>query len=237
MKYYEACLFILLGLLSGLFAFRLQGPAWILLWVGASFFLVGFAYWGVGPTVFGKRPDGRMALGSTVLLLPYLIYRWGIWRLLRRVSRENPYDGLIPGIIIGRRLFPTEYPADVHEVLDLTCEFPEFKKVREVRHYRSFPILDGHVPRLSDLLRVVLEINHAEETLYIHCAEGHGRTGFVAAAILLSRGLTSDPDEAICMVQAERPKVRLEKCQRQMLVELARSLEKGAHRADRERLR
>ena len=214
-------LFILLALAFGFCAVRWQGPAWLLLAVAASFILVGLAYLGLGPRILGKRADGTLTPWSVILLLPYLSCVWGVWRLLRLVRSASPFDDLIPGTIIGRRLFPAEYPPHVEHVLDLTCEFPEFSNVRRTRKYRLFPILDGSVPRLNDLLRLLEELDQLTGTLYIHCAEGHGRTGLVAAAILLSKGAALDADEALRMVRAKRQRVRLNASQQKMLAEVA----------------
>ena len=217
-------LFVLFGLLFGWWAFRLPGPSWILLWASVSFLLVGFAYLGLGPRVFGKRADGTMAVWSIIPLLPYLLCVWVIWRLWRLTWRREPYQELTAGIIIGRRLFPSEYPERVDCVLDLTCEFPEFKAVRRTWDYRCFPILDGCVPKSSDLVALIGRLDDVPGTLYVHCAEGHGRTGLVAAAILLARGLATEPDEAIRMVRARRPGVKLKKRQREMVAEVANAL-------------
>jgi len=54
--------FVLFGLLFGWWAFRPPGPSCILLEASVSFLLVGFAYLGRGPRVFGKRADGTMAV-------------------------------------------------------------------------------------------------------------------------------------------------------------------------------
>ena len=228
-------IFILSALAFGACAVRWQGPAWGLLAVAASLILVGLAYLGLGPAVFGKRADGTLSPWSIVLLLPYLSYVWGVWRLLRLVRSVSAFDDLAPGIIIGRRLFPAEYPPDVEHVLDLTCEFPEFSEVRRAKDYQHFPILDGYVPRLNDLLRLLGELDRITGTLYIHCAEGHGRTGLVAAAILLSRGVALDADQAVGMVRAKRRRVRLKACQRKMLTEVARSVKTDARFDDTQR--
>jgi len=216
-------LFVLFGLLFGWWAFRLPGPSWILLWASVCFLLVGFAYLGLGPRVFGKRADGTMAAWS-IILLPYLLCVWVIWRLWRLTWRREPYQELTAGIIIGRRLFPSEYPEAVDCVLDLTCEFAEFKPVRCATDYRCFPILDGHVPKSSELVALIGRLDGVPGTLYVHCAEGHGRTGLVAAAILLARGLATEPDEAIRMVRARRPGVKLKKRQREMVAEVANAV-------------
>jgi protein-tyrosine phosphatase len=46
-------------------------------------------------------------------------------------------------------------------------------------------------------------------TIYIHCAQGHGRTGMFAAAVLLSSGQAATPEEALRLVTSARPGVRL----------------------------
>ena len=229
-------LFVLLAavLLAGS-ALLLPGRGWVLFWVAASLMVVGLGYLGLGPRVFGKRPDGTLALGSTLVLLPYLLCVWGVWRLVRLVSSRRPFDELTAGILIGRRLFPSEYPRDVDHVLDLTCEFPEFRAVRQAKHYRSFPILDGYVPKLSELVGLIRRVNDVEGTLYIHCAEGYGRTGLVSAAILLARGLAADPRQALRMVQARRPRVALSRRQRRMLIEVAGALTAHAGDGDEEK--
>jgi protein-tyrosine phosphatase len=199
--------------------------------------VVGLGYLGLGPRVFGKRPDGTLALGPTVVLLPYLLGVWGIWRLARTVSSRKPFDELTEDILIGRRLFPSEYPPGVDHVLDLTCEFPEFRAVRQATQYRSFPILDGHVPELTELIALTGQLGDADGTLYIHCAEGYGRAALVSASILLARGLAADPHEAIRMVEARRPGVALRRSQRRMVFEVARALTADAahHEAESEK--
>jgi protein-tyrosine phosphatase len=53
--------------------------------------------------------------------------------------------------------------------------------------------------------------------VYVHCAQGHGRTGLFAAAVLLARGAAATPAEAVARVRAVRPGVRLKPAQRRWL--------------------
>src|SRR5438093_13740063 len=53
--------------------------------------------------------------------------------------------------------------------------------------------------------------------LLIHCANGHGRAGLVAAAWLIGQGLAGSPKEALDLLQSVRPRVRLRRCQRESL--------------------
>ena len=60
-----------------------------------------------------------------------------------------------------------------------------------------------------------------ETGVYIHCAQGHGRTGFFACALLLRRGLAATAAEAEARVVAARPGVKLRQAQRAFLMSLA----------------
>ena len=82
-------------------AVLLGGYFWIFAWPGVSFALVALAYLGLGPGVFGKQASGKLAWWSTLLLLPYLLLTWLTWRLVRRMSREDCYNEVAPGILVG----------------------------------------------------------------------------------------------------------------------------------------
>ncbi|NQT17768.1 MAG: dual specificity protein phosphatase family protein [Planctomycetes bacterium] len=216
--------YVLLALLLALASFRLPNAAPITLWVAADLFLVGLAYLGLGPRLLGKRSDGGVAFWAILLLFPYLFGIETVWRLRRLFPPASPFQELIPGIYIGRRLFPHEYPAAVDCIVDLTCELSEFRGVRPSRFYVCLPILDGHVPKLADLLNLIGRIDAMHGTVYVHCAEGYGRTGMVAASILLAKGLADDPDEAIRTVQRKRPGVCLGRAQRRAVARVAQAL-------------
>ena len=54
----------------------------------------------------------------------------------------------------------------------------------------------------------------------IHCAQGHGRTGLVTAAVLIAFGGIQTAGDAIAMIQAVRPGVELNKAQRLILEQI-----------------
>ncbi|TWU44827.1 hypothetical protein Poly51_58930 [Rubripirellula tenax] len=54
----------------------------------------------------------------------------------------------------------------------------------------------------------------------IHCAQGHGRTGLVAAAVLIVSGEAQTAADAIAIIQAVRPGVELNKAQRMILEQI-----------------
>lgn len=204
---------------AGLMAIRaLLSGGWylLLLWPAVSFMTVALGYLRFGPRVFGKRSDGTLAALNVIVLLPYLIYLWSVWYALRLVKREPAHNELTDGVIIGRRLLSFELPDEIATVVDLTCEFSEPRRLRS-KSYLLFQVLDGFVPSVEQLLDWSRAINSAPPPVFIHCAEGHGRTGLMAALLLLIRGKATSAAEAVQLVQSKRPLVRLGKRQFQLL--------------------
>jgi protein-tyrosine phosphatase len=106
-------------------------------------------------------------------------------------------------------LLSKEYPDKFDAVLDLTSEFNEPAEVLTRHDYYSLPILDGCGISELSLVTQLKNIFEEDRVLFIHCAEGHGRTGMVAAAAMLLKGIADQPEAAIRFVQDRRPKVRL----------------------------
>ena len=215
MKY--GFLFLTLGSVLGWHAIDRGSWLLVVLWPASTGLLVGLAYLRRRPGIFGKRPDGSMNPFSVLLLLPYLACLWIIWHCLRIVQRENPFDRLDDRLVIGRRLLGPELPAHVDNVVDLTCEFPEPGSVARRVNYLSFPILDASVCPIPDLQRLVRKIDSLPGTTLVHCAQGHGRTGMVTAALLMSRDEHLTAGAAITQIQAVRPKLD---CNREQMAAL-----------------
>ena len=209
--------FILSGAALFYYAVQLSGWYWLLLWPGIILLLVGIAYAGAGPGIFGKRPDGSMSLLNIVLLLPYLLFTWSLWHIVHAVTREDKFNRLTANILIGRRLLAKEYPEDVGLIVDLTCEFPEPKNALMGRDYLCLPTLDAGVPDKDALEAVLKRVQSEKMKIYIHCAEGHGRTGTIAASLLLTSGKVSNATEAVEHVTTARPGVKLRTNQRTMV--------------------
>ncbi|MFP2895425.1 tyrosine-protein phosphatase [Corallococcus sp. 4LFB] len=222
MKY--TFVFTTAALLLAFLAQRIQGAGWLLLWPSVSFAVVALAYAGVGARAFGKQADGRMRPGAVLALLPYLLLTWGTWYLARRISRERVLDEVAPGVLVGRRLLPGELPASVSAVLDLTSEFIEPEGIRSACRYVSLPILDASTLPLERVVPVLRELATLPGPLYVHCAQGHGRTGMIAAALLVARGDAPDAKTALARVREARPAVRLSVQQERALDALAAAL-------------
>ncbi len=219
MKY--AVVFLVVAILLGRAAIGGSPVRLLFWWPSVSFAVVAAAYAGLGPRVFGKRSDGTLHPFHTVLLLPYLAVTWSLWHLSRLLRREPPYHLLTERIYIGRRLLPHEYPAQIETVVDLTCEFAEPGDVRNGRTYRVLPTLDATAPREDALATLLDEVVGTRGSVYIHCAEGHGRTGLAAAALLLLLGNAEEANEAVALVRDRRPKARLNASQKRAVVSFA----------------
>lgn len=209
--------FLLMAAYLAVLAIAVGGWAWALLWPALAFALAAVAYFGVGPRVFGKRPTGVIAPVHRAMMLPFLLFVWGVWHLVRRADTKPAYHEIVPGLFMGRRLASHELPPDLALVVDLTAEFDEPADIRNSPRYRSLPILDAGVPDARQFSAVVAEVAAARGPVFIHCAQGHGRSGLLIAAVLLARGLATTPAEAITIIQRTRPRVRLRPAQARFL--------------------
>ena len=199
--------------------YAFQGPplSILLLWPAASLATVAAGYAGLGAQVFGKRRDGRLAVTSALVLAPYLLLTELVWHLSRLLRREVAYNLLAPGFTIGRRLLGSEYPEEFRAVVDLTAEFQDPMASRADRTYLTLPILDGHVPSADALMDLVFKLQTRSDGVYIHCAEGHGRTALVAAALLLGSGQARSLEEAVGRVLDARPLAHMNRTQARFL--------------------
>jgi hypothetical protein len=60
-------------------------------------------------------------------------------------------------------------------------------------------------------------------TIYIHCAQGRGRSAALAAALLIARGMAANVDEAEAALSRARPSVRLNSAQRAWVARVIRA--------------
>ncbi len=193
----------------GLIASYFGGWALLLLWPTYSLIVIGTGYLWRGPVVFGKRPDGTLSLVKIVQLYPYFAANWLIWHLRQWFRTENLHQNLCDDVLIGQRLPRDSLPSEVKTVIDLTCEFAEPRHIRTTSRYVNFPILDGVGPSFLALDIFLDGLQQEKYPIYIHCASGRGRTGLVAASLLLKLGKAKNADSAIREVKSKRPLVQL----------------------------
>jgi hypothetical protein len=193
--------------------FRIAGAA-----ATISFLLVSIAYFGAGPRLLLKRRTGQRPAWAWLLHWPFFALTDFSYRLSMHLSREAAYAAVGSNLYLGRRLTTREAKSvSWVAVLDLAAEMPETGPLRELRSYRSFPVLDATAMTLAQLRDAVAWANRQCGPVYVHCALGHSRSALVVAAYLLDRGLASCPKEAVRQLRALRPGVRLNRAQWKVL--------------------
>jgi len=216
-------LLLILGL--ALTASGIAEGGWFLIaiWPGLNFLMAGIGYFRKWHRVFGKRPDGTLSLWGWLVFLPLLLYSAAVWRLLRPFAREPAHHTVTPDLVVGRRLLASELKEPFDNYVDLTAEFVEPVKIRSAPGYVCFPILDGSAPAPEALREAVLKLRPGKT--FIHCAQGHGRTGLFATAVLLATGKAPTVDEGLAILQAVRPRIHLSAVQQKCIEQFAASQE------------
>ena len=216
--------FLLVGTVLTALAAAVGGAAWVLLWPGLVFLLVAVAYMGLGPRLLGKRADGTIAWPARLLLGPYLLANWVLWRVHQLLLPGPRWVEVLPGLWMGARPCRDDLPGGASLVVDLTAEFAESKRALAGRAYRCLPTLDASAPAEGPFLELVAEVAAWQAGVYVHCANGRGRSAAVVAGVLMARGLADDADGAIALLKKARPGVNLSKAQRRLLARAAGEL-------------
>lgn len=185
----------------------------VLLWCTASAVLLHLAYEENDPHAFAKRAEGSLPLWARIVLLPFYAPFWMRQIALSVFSREPASNQLIPGVYIGRRPVRCgDVPNGTSVVVDLAAECAVATAVWKSPAFAvSFPILEAGVRSVSDLVACIDGL--PEQGIFIHCAQGHGRTAFFSCAFLLRRGVVHNLSEALAMVARVRPRATLRHAQ------------------------
>ena len=215
----HAILLIIPGLI--LTGIGLAERGWFLFasWLGLDFLAVGIAHFGGCHRIFGKHADGTLPFWSWLVFLPLLLYTGAVWNLIRLFSREPARHIVAPDLVVGRRLLASEVQEQFANYVDLTAEFVEPSAIRKSPAYICLPILDGSAPD-PELLREAVKKLRPGKT-FIHCAQGHGRTGLFSTALLLNTGQARTVTEALAKLQNVRPRIRLSRAQRRCIEQFA----------------
>ncbi len=150
----------------------------ILFYAALSFACVSVAYLAKKPLWLLKRPSGKMHPLSWIVYGPFFLLNTLLFHLRRLLSPEKAAHEILPGLHLGRMLTAREAQLlAIPAVVDLVCEFPEPRVLRESPGYRLLPVLDGTSPTLQQLREgsQYIEESLARGGVYIHCAVGHGR--------------------------------------------------------------
>jgi protein-tyrosine phosphatase len=139
-----------------------------------------------------------------------LSFAYAVWFLQASLSRELSNVKLNDSLFISRRLFGKELPQEVNRVCDLSSEFSDPARIRRLSGYLCYPILDASTCDPSTLIELAKSLPPMPDSpLLIHCANGHGRTGMFAAIWLLTHGFAQDAAQAIQLLKAARPQLKL----------------------------
>jgi protein-tyrosine phosphatase len=214
-------LLILLGIVLVALGLAERGWFFMAVWLGCDFLILGIAHGRGSHRVFGKQTDGTLPPWSWLLFSPLLIYTTTVWHLIRLFSREPACSVVSEQLVVGRRLLVCEYDDEFDNFVDLTAEFSEPRIIRQSASYFSFPILDGAAPTPEALHAAVASLRPGRT--FIHCAQGHGRTGLFALAVLLNSGVARSVEDGLRMLSAVRPAIRLSKEQHRCVQMFAQS--------------
>ena len=145
---------------------------------------------------------------------------------IRRLSQVTPQ--LHVGGQYRRRGWPILARRGVTAVINMRTEFDDNHAGIAPARYLHLPTVDDHPPSLQDLQAGVAFIREEIARgggVYIHCGAGVGRAPAMAAAYLVSTGLS--PQQAWARIRAVRPFVRPRSAQIECVERFAASLGPG----------
>jgi len=205
-------------------ALALLSPAplsWLWAWTSLSCALAAAAYVANRPALYGKR-DGRMVWWRALPCAPFLV-AFRIACGLMRVWRQHPVKSRItPRLWVAGRIVRDQLPSDLDFIIDLVAESSEPAAVRAHPGYRSLSVLDGGVPPDDTaVLELVEKLGGRATKALVHCDSGIGRAPTFAALVLLRWGDAANVDEAVALIERERPFVHLGSADRAFLARVA----------------
>ncbi|MDE2408910.1 MAG: dual specificity protein phosphatase family protein [Actinomycetales bacterium] len=71
-----------------------------------------------------------------------------------------------------------------------------------------------------EAIDAVVKAMHDNQKVYFHCGMGRGRTGTVAAGVLLELGYATDVDDAAAKAKLIRPEISIQPVQKQALEQI-----------------
>jgi diacylglycerol kinase (ATP) len=184
---------------------------------------------GGDPASWLRRSGNPMARLILAALWPYARVARVLNVLATIVMREDRCNTVAPNLVIGSA--PTTghrralEQAGVDAVCNVCFEFPGLlgpMQGRDVPHHDQ-PFLDAVAPPLLPLQAAVDWVvgqRTQGRTVLVHCAQGHGRSATVCAAVIVRMGDAVDVDAAVALLTERRPGVHLRDPHRVRLAEL-----------------
>jgi protein-tyrosine phosphatase len=180
-----------------------------LFWPVLSLVIVAAAYFGLGPGIY-RKINGRLPLSTRFVLGPCLFGQYISLCYYRRTCQ--PWNEVIPGVWIGRKLNDTEATEAVRQgvaaVLDVTAEFNEARPFLNVE-YLNLQILDLTSPTQEQMKQMAGFINEhsSKGIVYVHCKIGYSRSAAAVGAYLLAKAKAVNVQEVIHKLRSARPSI------------------------------
>lgn len=140
-----------------------------------------------------------------------------------------PFIKITPKLYVGPQLDKWGWQKlkklGVTSIVNLRVERDDRDKGIHPEHYLWLPTIDHTSPTVEQLIKGAAFIKahiDAGEGVYIHCAAGVGRAPLVAAAYLVSEGMTVE--QARIFLRERRPFISQSDTQKQRLIQFAEAI-------------
>uniref|UniRef100_A0A7S3GL14 Tyrosine specific protein phosphatases domain-containing protein n=1 Tax=Palpitomonas bilix TaxID=652834 RepID=A0A7S3GL14_9EUKA len=175
---------------------------------------------------FGKLPDGRLTWWSWVIFGPYICTLMVFIFVRRLFSKEPQLNEIYERWVLGGYPTPGSEPKWT-AVVDCTAELPRLYKI-DAKKVKCIPTYDTTAAwSVSDFERAVewaVDQWKGGETVYVHCAYGHGRSAAFMAACFVMAGIAKNFEDAERQMQRCRPQVKLNMEQKAFLSKLRKTV-------------
>ncbi len=140
-----------------------------------------------------------------------------------------PFVKITPKLYVGPQLDRSGWrrlnKLGVTSIVNLRVEMDDREKGIHPDHYLWLPTIDHTSPTVEQMKKgaaFIKERIDAGESVYIHCAAGVGRAPLVAAAYLVSEGMTVE--QARTFLRERRPFISQSDSQKQRLIQFAEAI-------------
>lgn len=168
------------------------------LWTILNLFLMSIAYTLNKPSlILNKNIKGEINFFLLLLNLPMLVLTWVLFFVYDKLIKEDfSHQIADTNIWISRR--PTYFKKinDFDMIIDLTAEF--FKDKTD-KNYFCLANLDG-----MGLKNYSTSLDIKNQTILVHCANGHGRSSLFVAILLIENNIASNVKEALVLISKSR---------------------------------
>eukprot|EP01102_Stenamoeba_stenopodia_P008196 TRINITY_DN2337_c0_g2_i1.p1 TRINITY_DN2337_c0_g2~~TRINITY_DN2337_c0_g2_i1.p1 ORF type:complete len:273 (-),score=47.88 TRINITY_DN2337_c0_g2_i1:553-1371(-) len=216
------------GLFYGLVAWlHPYYPIYILLWPAIVYTIVTFAYIINIPSVLALKDEetGRLNHAMIIFMFPFLLLVWLVWYSRAATTSDPSSQHIVEKWYIGRQpLRHADLPHNTAMVVDLSSEFGRLYSLRKSSiKYRCISSLDTSPPpdhKLGRYIKIMKEAIAVDGNVFIHCANGHGRSAAFLVAVMWMSGYSPSLSEAEKTLKSIRPSIRIRAGQRRFLEQI-----------------